>query len=53
MKKGHCFMSANERIKLIRAMDCVDAAVIAVDDDRTVCKTLSTLSSFLFCTWKR
>jgi glycerol-3-phosphate cytidylyltransferase-like family protein len=31
MKKGQAFMPAAERVKLVRALDCVDAAVIAVD----------------------
>mmetsp|Transcript_14767 Transcript_14767/g.17296 ORF Transcript_14767/g.17296 Transcript_14767/m.17296 type:complete len:122 (-) Transcript_14767:1125-1490(-) len=43
MKKGQSFMHEQERVKLVRALECVDAAVIAVDDDRTVCKTLGLL----------
>mmetsp|Transcript_13181 Transcript_13181/g.25524 ORF Transcript_13181/g.25524 Transcript_13181/m.25524 type:complete len:148 (+) Transcript_13181:118-561(+) len=43
MKKGQSFMHERERVRLVRALDCVDAAVIAVDDDRTVCKTLRML----------
>ncbi|GBG31923.1 Hypothetical Protein FCC1311_012201 [Hondaea fermentalgiana] len=43
MKKGQSFMAEQERVRLVRALDCVDAAIIAVDDDRTVCKTLSLL----------
>lgn len=41
-------MNASERIKLVRALECVDAAVIAVDHDRTVCKTLSLLHPHIF-----
>eukprot|EP00924_Labyrinthula_sp_SR-Ha-C_P005784 maker-scaffold_14-snap-gene-5.59-mRNA-1 protein AED:0.07 eAED:0.07 QI:78/0/0.5/1/0/0/2/0/130 len=48
MKKGQPFMNANERVKLVRALECVDAAVIAVDEDRTVCKTLSLLHPDIF-----
>ena len=48
MKKGQPFMNASERIRLVRALECVDAAVIAVDDDRTVCKTLSLLHPHIF-----
>ena len=48
MKKGRAFMPAAERVKLVRALECVDAAVIAVDDDRTVCKTLSLLHPNIF-----
>eukprot|EP00516_Mucochytrium_quahogii_P006552 CAMPEP_0203751836 /NCGR_PEP_ID=MMETSP0098-20131031/5835_1 /ASSEMBLY_ACC=CAM_ASM_000208 /TAXON_ID=96639 /ORGANISM=" , Strain NY0313808BC1" /LENGTH=147 /DNA_ID=CAMNT_0050641731 /DNA_START=28 /DNA_END=471 /DNA_ORIENTATION=- len=48
MKKGQEFMPAAERVKLVRALECVDAAVVAVDDDRTVCKTLSLLHPDIF-----
>ena len=48
MKKGQAFMPAAERVRLVRALECVDAAVIAVDDDRTVCKTLSLLHPHIF-----
>lgn len=48
MKKGQEFMPAAERVRLVRALECVDAAVIAVDDDRTVCKTLSLLHPHVF-----
>jgi hypothetical protein len=34
MKKGKPFMPARERVKMIRALSCVDAAIEAVDDDR-------------------
>mmetsp|Transcript_9067 Transcript_9067/g.10359 ORF Transcript_9067/g.10359 Transcript_9067/m.10359 type:complete len:148 (+) Transcript_9067:53-496(+) len=43
MKKGSSFMAEEERVRLVRALECVDAAVIAVDDDRTVRKTLRLL----------
>jgi len=48
MKKGKPFMKESERIRLVRALDCVDAAIIAVDDDRTVCKTLELLHPHAF-----
>ena len=31
LKKGKPFMKAAERLRLVRALDCVDAAVLAVD----------------------
>ena len=43
LKKGKSFMSAIERLKLIRGLKCVDAAIISVDKDRTVCKTLELI----------
>ena len=48
MKKGQPFMPARERVRLVRALECVDAAIIAVDDDRTVRKTLSLLHPDVF-----
>jgi bifunctional ADP-heptose synthase (sugar kinase/adenylyltransferase) len=36
-------MPASERVKLIRSIECVDAAIEALDDDRTCCKTVRLL----------
>ena len=44
LKKGKPFMPADERIKLIQELKCVDFVVKSVDTDRTVCKTLETVS---------
>ena len=41
LKKGRAFMPADERIKIIQELKCVDFVVKSVDLDRTVCKTLS------------
>jgi len=48
MKKGQPFMPARERVKLVRSLACVDAAVEAVDEDRSVCKTLAILHPDIF-----
>lgn len=48
LKKGTTFMPENERLQIIRSLRCVDAAIIACDDDRTVCKTLSILRPNVF-----
>ncbi len=37
------FMPANERIQIIRALECVDMAILSIDTDRTVCNTLATI----------
>jgi len=47
-KKGAPFMPAAERVKLIRSMECVDAAIEALDEDRTVCKTVRLLVPDVF-----
>ena len=44
LKKGRPFMPADERIKIIQELKCVDFVVKSVDIDRTVCKTLETVS---------
>ena len=43
LKKGTHFMSADERIKIIQELKCVDYVVKSIDTDRTVCKTLEIL----------
>ena len=48
LKKGSSFMPEDERLKIIRSIECVDAAIIAVDDDRTVCKTLKHIHPDIF-----
>jgi cytidyltransferase-like protein len=44
LKKGKPFMPADERMKIIQELKCVDYVVKSVDTDRTVCKTLETVS---------
>lgn len=48
LKKGTTFMPEGERIEIIRALKCVDAVVIACDEDRTVCKTLRMIRPHIF-----
>ena len=48
LKKGSSFMPEEERLKIVRSLQCVDAAILAVDDDRTVCKTLKLIHPHLF-----
>lgn len=48
LKKGTSFMAEDERLKIIRSLKCVDAAIISVDEDRTVCKTLSRIHPHIF-----
>lgn len=44
LKKGKPFMKCEERCILIQALECVDEVVASIDMDRTVCKTLDSLS---------
>ena len=48
MKKGAVFMECADRMSVVGAMRCVDMVVAAVDDDRTICKTLSILNPDVF-----
>ena len=48
LKKGKPFMPASERIKVIRALACVDLAIESIDEDRTVCKTLAAIHPHIF-----
>ena len=48
LKKGKAFMKAAERVKVVRALECVDIAIESIDTDRTVCKTLAALHPHIF-----
>lgn len=48
LKKGKAFMSAKERVKIIRELNCVDLAIEAVDKDRTVIETIKVLHPDIF-----
>ena len=43
LKKGKAFMPCDERMEIIRELQCVDIVVKSVDTDRTVCNTLATI----------
>lgn len=48
LKKGTSFMSESERLTIVRSLKCVDMAIIAVDNDRTVCETLRYIQPHIF-----
>lgn len=48
LKKGSCFMNETERLQIIRSLKIVDMAVISIDEDRTVCKTLQCIRPDIF-----
>jgi cytidyltransferase-like protein len=48
LKKGSSFMPENERLKIIRSLKIVDFAVLSIDDDRTVCRTLESVRPSIF-----
>ena len=49
LKKGSSFMSEDERLNIIRNLKIVDYAVLSIDEDRTVCKTLESVRPHIFC----
>jgi len=48
LKKGSSFMKEDERLEIIRNLKCVDYAVLSIDQDRTVCKTLECIRPHIF-----
>jgi len=48
LKKGEPFMPEQDRLKIVEALSCVDKAILSVDDDMSVCKTLTLLSQISF-----
>ena len=48
LKKGSSFMKEQERLKIIRSLKIVDMAVLCIDEDRTVCKTLKCVMPHIF-----
>ncbi len=48
MKKGKIVMPEEDRVELISAIRYVDEVVVAIDEDRTVCKTLEKVKPDIF-----
>lgn len=48
LKGSKPFMDQYERLTIIRSLRCVDYAMIAIDKDATVCKTLEVLKPAIF-----
>ena len=48
LKKGKPFMSAEDRLKIVRSLKCVDEAFISIDDDASVCKSLKACKPHIF-----
>lgn len=51
LKKGKPFMPCKERMEIIKEFKCVDYVIESIDEDRTVCKTLSEVEPkpYFFC----
>lgn len=48
LKKGKSFMNEKERLEIIRNLRCVDFAVLSIDKDRGMCKTLESIRPDVF-----
>ncbi len=48
LKHKIIFKCVEERLEIIRSLRCVDLAVVSVDIDRSVCKTLECLRPHIF-----
>ena len=43
LKKGRSFMEENERVLLVEALRVVDEVHLSIDEDRTVCATMTSI----------
>ena len=48
IKKGKSFMNENDRLEIIKSIMWVDDAILSVDSDATVCKSLSLIKPNIF-----
>ena len=48
LKKGKAFMNERDRLKIVRALRCVDEAFLAIDEDLSVCKSLALCKPHIF-----
>ena len=48
LKKGFSFMSEEERLAVVSSLKMVDRAVLSIDKDKTICKTLELLKPHIF-----
>ena len=48
LKKGHAFMPFEERLKIVKALRCVDEVFPSIDQDATVCNSLAALKPAIF-----
>jgi len=47
-KKGFSFMPEKERCEIMGSLSFVDEVILSIDEDRTVCKTLSLVNPDIF-----
>tara|TARA_R100000808_G_C2155447_1_gene167971 strand:+ start:144 stop:581 length:438 start_codon:yes stop_codon:yes gene_type:complete len=47
-KKGKSFMKLEDRLRIVKALKCVDVAVMSIDEDLSVCKSLDMIRPNIF-----
>ena len=47
-KKGKSFMKSEDRLRIVSALHCVDVAVMSIDVDLSVCKSLDMIKPNIF-----
>ena len=48
LKGSKPFMDEDERLEIVKSLRCVNHAVLSIDKDRTVCKTIEMLRPQIF-----
>ena len=48
MKKGKSFMNEQDRKRIVESLELVDSAIIAIDEDKSVSKTLELIKPDIF-----
>ena len=48
IKKGKAFMNENDRLEIVKSIMWVDDAILSIDKDTTVCKTLELIKPQIF-----
>ena len=48
LKKGKSFMCEDDRLSIVSHIKGVDEAIMSIDDDQTVCKTLDLIKPDIF-----
>lgn len=46
-KKGYAFYSEKQRLKIVSSLRCVDSVFLSVDEDMTVCESISIICKTL------
>ena len=48
LKNQILFLDEDERLEIIRSLDCVDCAILSIDEDLSITKTLEALNPDIF-----